>query len=199
MNNDSSIKNESGRTVLSADQHIDKIDISVKSLHHAAYFCYDAEETRHFYEDLLGWPLVHALRVDERDLPSPNFSKPYMHLFFELEDKSCIAFFDLLDEPTSAMTSPHPPINHIAFKVEDRNQLLTAKKRLEDAGVSVLGALDHGFVESIYFEDPNGVHLELTFDSVDENFHVHAKETARDNLKAWSLEKAQNHKQTGVA
>ncbi|SPL71322.1 VOC family protein [Acinetobacter stercoris] len=199
MKNDQSTKSELGRTILSADQHIDKISIPVQSLHHAAYFCYDAEETRHFYEDLLGWPLVHALRVDERDLPSPAFTKPYMHLFFELEDKSCIAFFDILDEPTSAMTTPHPPINHIAFKVSNREQLLTAKARLEAAGVPVVGALDHGFVESIYFEDPNGVNLELTFDSAGESFHVHARETARDNLKAWSLEKSQDRKQTGVA
>ncbi|MDB5672425.1 MAG: glyoxalase, partial [Alphaproteobacteria bacterium] len=30
----------------------------VQSLHHFAYRCRNAEETRHFYEDILGMPLV---------------------------------------------------------------------------------------------------------------------------------------------
>ena len=36
----------------------------VLGLHHAAYRCRDAEETRHFYEDILGLPLVHVVTAD---------------------------------------------------------------------------------------------------------------------------------------
>ena len=35
--------------------------IAVKGLHHSAYRCRDAEETRQFYEDFLGLPLIEAL------------------------------------------------------------------------------------------------------------------------------------------
>jgi len=38
--------------------------VPVHGLHHIAYRCRDAEETRHFYEDLLGLPLVHVVRAD---------------------------------------------------------------------------------------------------------------------------------------
>ena len=38
----------------------------IKGLHHNAYRCRDSEETRRFYEDFLGLPLVDALR-DRRD------------------------------------------------------------------------------------------------------------------------------------
>ena len=34
----------------------------VLGLHHNAYRCRDAEETRHFYEDVLGLPLVHVVK-----------------------------------------------------------------------------------------------------------------------------------------
>ena len=35
----------------------------VLGLHHSAYRCRDAEETRHFYEDILGLPLVHVVKA----------------------------------------------------------------------------------------------------------------------------------------
>ena len=38
--------------------------VPINGLHHFAYRCRDAEETRHFYEDLLGLPLVHVIRQD---------------------------------------------------------------------------------------------------------------------------------------
>ena len=46
----------------------------IHGLHHFAYRCKDAEETRHFYEDILGLPLYHIIKaitraVDRRVLP----------------------------------------------------------------------------------------------------------------------------------
>ena len=35
--------------------------VPIHGLHHFAYRCRDAEETRHFYEDLLGLPLTHIV------------------------------------------------------------------------------------------------------------------------------------------
>ncbi len=36
----------------------------IQQLHHYAYRCRDAEETRHFYEDILGLPLYHIIQSD---------------------------------------------------------------------------------------------------------------------------------------
>ncbi len=61
----------------------------VLGLHHNAYRCRDAEETRHFYEDMLGLPLVHVVKAEALfRAPARN---PFVHLFFELKDGSCIA------------------------------------------------------------------------------------------------------------
>ena len=42
------------------------------------------------------------------------------------------------------------------------------KARLEANGVSVVGITDHGFVKSIYFFDPNGIRLEFTAETADQ-------------------------------
>src|SRR5712671_985814 len=78
---------------LNREQSMDKF-VPIRGLHHWAYRCRDAEETRHFYEDLLGLPLVHVVTADH---VSTGKSTPFAHVFFELADGSCIAFFDLGD------------------------------------------------------------------------------------------------------
>jgi catechol 2,3-dioxygenase-like lactoylglutathione lyase family enzyme len=161
----------------------------VLGLHHAAYRCRDAEETRHFYEDILGLPLVHVVTADH---VSTGKSTPFAHVFFELADGSCIAFFDLGDN-VAAEPSPNTPawVNHIAFKVPSMEALNAMKTRLQSAGIEVLGITDHEFVNSIYFFDPNGVRLEFTTQVVgDDAIEGYARD-AHGVLKAWNEKKAQ--------
>lgn len=169
-------------------QDVQAIGVPVQRLHHFANYCRDAEETRHFYEDLLGMKLVHVLRVDY--LPSSKIYSPYVHLFFEMKDGSSLAFFDLLDPPTHpGMTSEQPWTNHIALKLDHMDELFQAKQKLEEAGVRVIGPIDHEFTQSIYFKDPNGVNLELAVNSADEAYMQHEADTAHQNLKQWTEEK----------
>jgi len=50
------------------------------------------------------------------------------------------------------------------MNVDSMAELLAYKQRLEDAGVAVIGVTDHeGIWQSIYFFDPNGIRLELTY------------------------------------
>ena len=160
----------------------------VSGLHHFAWKCRDAEETRHFYEDLLGLPLTHVIRAD--NVPSTGEHCPYVHLFFEMADGSSVAFFDLGDDEVSA-PSPNTPfwVNHLALKVADRPALMQARERLVAAGVEVLGPTDHHFVESIYFRDPNGIRLELTTPTEGPEFLARAKSEARAQCDAWTREK----------
>ena len=77
----------------------------INSLHHFAYRCRDAEETRHFYEDILGLPLKHVIRLDH--VPSTGEYCPYVHVFFQMRDGSYIAFFDLGDDVTAPAFAQH--------------------------------------------------------------------------------------------
>lgn len=161
---------------------------TVQSLNHFAWRCKDAEETRHFYEDVLGMPLAHVIRADH--VPSTGEYCPYTHIFFRMADGSFMAFFDLGDD-VAALPSPNTPawVNHIALQVADRAALEAAKARLEAAGVEVLGITDHEIIESIYFFDPNGFRVELTTWQVDQAYMDRAQQHARAMLDAWTTEK----------
>ncbi len=161
---------------------------AIHRLNHFAWRCRDAEETRHFYEDILGLPLAHVIRADY--VPSTGEYCPYTHIFFRMADGSFIAFFDLGDDKIAA-PSPNTPawVNHIALQVPDRATLIDMKARLERAGFEVLGITDHHIIESIYFFDPNGLRVELTTWAVDEAYMAREATEARKRLDAWSLEK----------
>jgi catechol 2,3-dioxygenase-like lactoylglutathione lyase family enzyme len=166
---------------------------SILRMHHAAWRCRDAEETRAFYEDLLGLPLAHIIRADT--VPSTGEYCPYVHLFFQLPDESFVAFFDLGDNQ-AAMPSPNTPawVNHFAMKVESQEVLERYKRRLQAADVEVLGVTDHGIFRSIYFFDPNGIRMEMTVDMQETKVSESDMQKARQLLDAWMQEKAQRDK-----
>lgn len=167
---------------------MDAICDPILRLHHFAWRCKDAEQTRAFYEDLLGLPLTHVIRADR--VPSTGEFCPYVHLFFQMRDGSSIAFFDLGDNQTATPSANTPAwVNHLAMKVDSLEVLERFKVRLESAGVDVLGITDHGFVRSIYFFDPNGVRLELTVDMMSDSASLEASSAAHDALAAWTREK----------
>lgn len=164
--------------------------VPISGLHHFAWRCRDAEETRAFYQDLLGLPLVHLVRADA--VPSTGEHCPYVHIFFRLGDGSHLAFFDLGDDVV-AEPSPNTPawVNHLALQVDSVEALESAKESLEDAGVPVIGITDHHFIRSIYFFDPNGIRLELTAFVGDPAYMKEKQASAASDLAAWTREKQQ--------
>jgi glyoxylase I family protein len=162
----------------------------IHQLHHYAYRAKDAEETRHFYEDILGLPLYHIIQSDV--VPSTGEYCPYTHFFFRLQDGSFIAFFDLGNDE-AALPSPNTPlwVNHISFRVDSMQALRDMKARLEAHGVEVLGITDHHIFHSIYFFDPNGVRLELTSQLADEFQMLEESKTAHARLNEWTARKEQ--------
>ncbi len=162
----------------------------IEGLHHWAIRCRDAEETRHFYEDILGLPLTHVIRAD--NVPSTGQYCPYVHIFFKMGDGSCLAFFDLGDDLAPDPSPNTPPwVNHIALRMNSVAEVEAAKARLEANGVAVLGVTDHHFIMSIYFFDPNGYRLELTHEIGPAAYVAKAAKEAHGVLGAWVEQKAQ--------
>lgn len=172
------------------------LPVPIRSLHHFAWRCRDSEETRQFYEDLLGLPLVHVIRSDI--VPSTGEFCPYVHIFFKMADGSFIAFFDLGDD-IAADPSPNTPnwVNHIALRVDTTEDLLAAKTRLENAGVEVLGVTDHHIINSIYFFDPNGLRVELTTPTVSDLKMDEYARRAHDDIEDWRKEKVARRAERG--
>lgn len=162
----------------------------IQGLHHYAYRAKDAEETRHFYEDILGLPLYHIIQSDH--VPSTGEYCPYTHFFFRLGDGSYIAFFDLGDDE-AALPSPNTPawVNHIAFSVPTLADLTAMKTRLEAHGIDVIGVTDHHVFKSIYFFDPNGVRLELSYQIASAQAMQKESTFARQRLNEWTARKNQ--------
>ncbi len=162
----------------------------IHQLHHYAYRARDAEETRHFYEDILGLPMYHIIQSDH--VPSTGEYCPYTHFFFRLQDGSFIAFFDLGDDE-AALPSPNTPawVNHVAFRVDTVAELEAMKGRLQAHGVKVLGVTDHHIFKSIYFFDPNGVRLELCAQVASEFEMLEQSKTAHARLNEWTARKEQ--------
>jgi catechol 2,3-dioxygenase-like lactoylglutathione lyase family enzyme len=162
-----------------------QMETNIQRLYHFAFPCRDAEETRAFYEDLLSLPLVHCMQVDA--VPSSGDAGPYAHIFFQMRDGSYIAFFDLGgDEPPEP--SPNTPrwVQHFAMEVPDLADVLAYRDRLVAAGVEVTGIVDHDFIKSIYFFDPNGLRLEITTRTEKPGFNEKAAAEAHAKLAVWS-------------
>ena len=133
------------------------MSITIKGLHHNAYRCRDSEQTRQFYEEFLGLPLTHALRLEE----SKSGRKVHvLHTFYQMADGSFLAFFEAPDEPFEFKNQADYDL-HIALEVE-RGELEPLMQRGKAAGVDTRGVADHTFIDSIYFRDPNGYVIELT-------------------------------------
>src|SRR5205085_9618777 len=156
----------------------------IKGLHHNAYRCRDAEETRKFYEDFLGLPLVNAFRIEQTMTGRKTGGPGVLHAFFQLDDGSCLAFFEAPDMPFE-FKDQHDFDLHIALEVEPEVlEPMMAKGRA--LGIETRGISDHGFIHSIYFRDPNGYVIELTARTARHAAAVDpAKNGARSKLEAW--------------
>jgi len=132
----------------------------IKGLHHNAYRCRDSEETRQFYEGLLGLRLAHALELSATKTGRPIKA---LHTFFEMDDHSYLAFFEVMGDERKDMFEPKSDFDlHIALEVPDVPTLMAYKDKAVAAGVEVRGPSDHMTIQSIYLRDPNGYVIELT-------------------------------------
>ncbi len=158
----------------------------IKGLHHNAYRCRDSEETRRFYEDFLGLPLAATLWLETT---KSGRETDTLHTFYEMDDGSYLAFFEAPDMPFE-FKDQHDFDLHIALEI-DRDQLEPTLEKGKAAGIETRGISDHGFIDSIYFRDPNGYVIELTAkrDNHDEATDP-ARNEARAKLEAWTAKKA---------
>ena len=136
------------------------------AFHHVAYACRDTEETRRFYEELMGFPLRHT------EVAGFDNGGSMRHLFFDTGDGSCIAFFHLDNAGESEgwrsdiSTGNGLPVwvNHLAFTATAELQE-EVRARMDAADVKPLMEIDHGWCHSLYYLDPNGIMVEFCRDT----------------------------------
>jgi glyoxylase I family protein len=156
-------------------------------LHHTAYVSKNLETTRHFYEDLIGLPLVATWCESDMLFGA---ERTYCHCFFGLGDGGALAFFQFAEPEDQALFGPKlpdTPFHHVALKVDDNVQK-AIEQRLRKAGYEEprMYVLEHGYCRSLYAVDPDGMICEFTVDH-DEVEQINAKRRAdaHAELKRW--------------
>lgn len=160
--------------------------IPLGGIHHNAFRCRDAAQTRWFYEEVLGLKAAAGLVIDT--VPGTGAETPYMHIFFELGDGNYIAFFDSpYDADADWFDAKNSFDMHVAIEAKTRGDMLAMQDRIKALGVKCFGPIDHDFVESVYMYDPNGIQIEITCRTADHE-RIMADEAAHldDVMAAWS-------------
>mmetsp|Transcript_102630 Transcript_102630/g.197034 ORF Transcript_102630/g.197034 Transcript_102630/m.197034 type:complete len:454 (-) Transcript_102630:107-1468(-) len=133
--------------------------------HHLSFTTRDVAATRHFYEDLFGFPLVHC----DWDRSGDSWIKT---AFFDIGRGSFIAFqaFENIGEESNWHSDLNGPLkfpawaNHAAFRAT-LEEVQGVRHRMELQRISPIMEMSHGWCYSIYYRDPNGITVELCVDT----------------------------------
>jgi catechol 2,3-dioxygenase-like lactoylglutathione lyase family enzyme len=130
-----------------------------RGINHLALITDDMDATVRFYHGVLGARLVAHLG-----------NEAFRHYFFEFGAGNTVAFFEYRGVPVATFAKPAGvpdpravQFDHLSFNLPDEHALLTLRSRLKAAGSEVTDVIDHGFIHSVYFTDPNGIALEASW------------------------------------
>jgi catechol 2,3-dioxygenase-like lactoylglutathione lyase family enzyme len=128
--------------------------IQTQGVHHITLVGAGRETSISFWEGVLGMPFV----FEQPNLDNPSES----HLYFDPGDGRLITVFtDESRTADPARTSTDPGcVHHVAFAVSQATFAQTVE-RLDERAIRHSGVKDRGFMDSIYFNDPLGLLIEL--------------------------------------
>jgi catechol 2,3-dioxygenase-like lactoylglutathione lyase family enzyme len=125
-----------------------------QGVHHITLTGADRQTSIDFWEGLLGMPFVFE---------QPNLDNPAeSHLYFDPGDGRLITVFTNEQRKPDPRRTPTEPgcVHHLAFSLS-RATFLQAIERLDARKTKHTGVKDRGFMDSIYFNDPLGLTIEL--------------------------------------
>jgi catechol 2,3-dioxygenase-like lactoylglutathione lyase family enzyme len=126
-----------------------------QGVHHITIVGADRETSIGFWEGVLGMPFV----FEQPNLDNESES----HLYFDPGDGRLITVFTNEEreaDPTRTSTDIGC-VHHIAFAVS-KATFDQAVERLDERGIRHSGVKDRGFMDSLYFDDPLGLLIELS-------------------------------------
>lgn len=128
--------------------------LQTQGVHHITIVGADRQTSIDFWEGVLGMPFV----FEQPNLDNESES----HLYFDPGDGRLITIFtneERAPDPTRTATDLGC-VHHLAFAVSAAT-FQQAVERLDERGIRHSGVKDRGFMDSIYFEDPLGLLIEL--------------------------------------
>jgi catechol 2,3-dioxygenase-like lactoylglutathione lyase family enzyme len=128
--------------------------IQTQGVHHITLVGADRQTSIDFWEGVLGMPFVFE---------QPNLDRPEeSHLYFDPGDGRLITIFTNEGRTPDAESLATEPgsVHHVAFALSNATFRQTVE-RLDERGIRHSGVKDRGFMDSIYFNDPLGLLIEL--------------------------------------
>ena len=125
-----------------------------QGVHHITIVGANRQTSIDFWEGVLGMPFV----FEQPNLDNESES----HLYFDPGDGRLITVFtneERAPDPTRTSTDIGA-VHHVAFALSQAT-FRQAVERLDERGIRHSGVKDRGFMDSIYFEDPLGLLIEL--------------------------------------
>jgi catechol 2,3-dioxygenase len=133
--------------------------MEVKELGHLVLYVRNLERSASFYRDVLGWRQVLP---GEGEPVSPGFPAA---AFSSGRTHHELLLIEVGDDAQALPRGRHVGLYHFGLKVGDTDdELRDALARLQEAGVTVVGATDHTVTHSLYILDPDGNEIELYID-----------------------------------
>ena len=130
--------------------------MEVKELGHLVLYVRDVEVSAAFYRDVLGWRQV---------MPEPGDPVRGFVMFSSGRTHHELLLIQVGEEATPIPSGRRLGMYHFGLKVGDSDEeLREALERIQEAGVQMMGAGDHGFTHSLYIADPDGNEIELYVD-----------------------------------
>jgi len=128
--------------------------LQTQGVHHITLVGADRRTSIDFWEGVLGMPFVFEQPNLDRESES--------HLYFDPGDGRLITVFTNEERRPEQRTPPREPgtVHHLAFAVSQAT-FWQAVERLDERGIRHSGPKDRGFMDSIYFDDPLGLLIEL--------------------------------------
>lgn len=165
----------------------------VNGIHHLAINTADIKAQIEFFTDVLGAELVGLFWM--------HGVEGAWHGFCRLDDHCSISFVELPANhdiaPTIGVThagngaGPSAPgtTQHLAFNVDNLDDLLAMRDRIRSKGVNVMGHIEHGMCQSIYFAGPEGLTLEVATSAaaIDAEMWIDPEVVARAGIDADEL------------
>ena len=125
----------------------------LQGLHHVTALSRESTRSREFYTELLNLDAV------ERARPEKPGEAGHIYGLEKGAPGTMIGFIDRPEEDRGSVGIG--TVHHIAFAVEDQDEQLKWRKKLQAHNVNVTQVLDRKYFKSIYFREPNGLLLEI--------------------------------------
>ena len=129
--------------------------MQIKELGHLVLYVRDLSRSEAFYRDVLGWREV-----------SPEVPGMRAAAFSSGRTHHELLLIEVGPDATPIPAGRRIGLYHFGLKVGDTDdELREALARVEEAGVTVVGASDHTVTHSLYIQDPDGNEIELYVDT----------------------------------